>query len=79
MKRSILLLATCLMLAVSAKAQIFDIGNESDFEFRETTSNPETPGFGGTHDSGPYSPVGGGAALLIGFGAAYMMAKRRKE
>lgn len=80
MKKSILLLATCLMLAVTAKAQIFDIDGESGSDLRESAlSAPETPGFGGESDSGPYSPVGGGAALLIGFGAAYMMAKKRKR
>ena len=80
MKKSVLLLAICLTITFSAKAQIFEIDGNSESSLREEIqSGPETPGFGETHDSGPYSPVGGGAALLIGFGAAYMMAKKGKK
>lgn len=82
MKKSVLLLAICLTITFSAKAQIFEIDGESESESNTRASSEalHTPGkFGSTQDSGPYSPLGGGAALLIGFGAAYLMAKRRKE
>ena len=80
MKKSVLLLAICLTITFSAKAQIFEIDGNSESSLREEIqSGPKTPSFSSTQDSGPYSPLGGGAALLIGFGAAYLMAKRRRE
>lgn len=39
---------------------------------------PNIPGGHGDEDDQP-APIGSGAVLLLGFGAAYAMAKKRKE
>ena len=82
-KKKLFVLAACLMLTVSAHAQVFQMGNESSE--RDGTESfdinaLQTPGnFNDDHDNHGYVPIGSGASLLIGFGAAYMMAKKRKE
>ncbi len=82
MKRNLFLLIACLMLTVSANAQIFLMGessNKRDGEFTLNFDDLQTPGFDDDHDNHGYVPIGSGASLLIGFGAAYLMAKKKKK
>jgi len=39
--------------------------------------NPNLPGHGGTDDAD--APLGSGVAVLLGLGAAYMVAKKHRE
>lgn len=67
-------------LASSAKAQIFIIDECYDDPrlVYDLGDYPFIPGHDAEWDQG-YAPVGSGAALLIGFGAAYLLAKKRKK
>lgn len=79
MKKIIASIAILLALAGQAQAQVYII--EADGNPRVTAdpnSLPFIPGHDVNWDQG-YAPVGGGAALLIGFGAAYLLAKKRKK
>ena len=84
MNKNILLLVACLAFSISAKSQVFGIGNKSDYR-EGTTDYSEALSTPGEHNSEydsyaeTYTPLGGGAALLIGFGAAYLMAKKGKK
>ena len=43
-------------------------------------TTPSIPqGFGNTDDQNADTPLGSGIAVLVGLGAAYMVAKKRKE
>ena len=82
MKRNLFLLIACLMLTFSANAQIFLMGessNKRDGEFTLNFDDLQTPDFNDDNDNHGYVPIGSGASLLIGFGAAYMMAKKKKK
>ena len=45
--------------------------------FGNRDGNPLLPGHGGTGNAD--APLGSGMAVLLGLGAAYMVAKKRKE
>ena len=78
-KRIIAIAAVLMMLGVPAKSQVFMMGEDGDNPRAEVdgTEIPYIPIHGEEYDQG-YAPVGGGAALLIGFGAAYLLSKRKK-
>ena len=75
MKKIVSILAISLILAGSANAQVFMMDEDNG---REPGDAPFIPGHGVNWDQG-YTPVGSGAALLIGFGAAYLLAKKKRE
>lgn len=75
MKKIISILAIAFMFMGSANAQVF-LMDENDG--RDPSVEPFIPGHGVNWDQG-YVPVGSGAALLIGFGAAYLLAKKKRE
>lgn len=67
-----------MMLGVPAKSQVFMLERDDNPRAEVDPSDiPYIPLHGEEFDQG-YVPVGGGAALLIGFGAAYLLAKRKK-
>lgn len=78
MKKVVLTIAIVLVMAMGASAQVFMLDANNEREGTDPNSLPFIPGHGGDWDQG-YSPLGGGAALLIGFGAAYMLAKKKKK
>ena len=66
------------------KGGLFYRGERSELDFRMTESgSPFLPNHGfelnWDADQEPEAPLGGGALLLIGFGAAYAMSKRNKK
>jgi len=77
MKKLICVLSLVLGLTVVASAQdnggLFRRGYEEGT--RENDAVPSLPGHGKT-DNQP-APLGGGALLLIGFGAAYALSKKK--
>lgn len=90
MKKLTLTLTLILGLAMGAFAQqqdggLFQYGPSSDYYYGSEYNNylrnsliltlPSQHGY--TSDTP--APLGGGALLLVGFGAAYAMAKKRKE
>jgi LPXTG-motif cell wall-anchored protein len=82
MKRLALTFAIVLGMGVGAFAQdggLFGKGStrgESSYDSRETGSFISLPGsHGESTDQG--APLGGGALLLIGFGTAYALKKRK--
>lgn len=84
MKKSILILSLVLGLTIGATAQegsgLFKRGEtqEESSGFGHRGGNtPGLPGHG--HDDDQPAPLGSGALLLIGFGAAYAMSKRNKD
>ena len=85
MKRIELTLAIVLGIAVGASAQnrgLFNRGPESDESYDaygRTNGSPLM--LPQEHDTGidHNAPLGGGALLLIGFGAAYALKKRRED
>ena len=92
MKRIAITLAIVLGIAMGASAQnrgLFDRGPESPFATNNGIGNNEfdrglfIPAFLSNlqHYSGTDqdAPLGSGALLLIGFGAAYAMKKRKKQ
>ena len=90
MKKTIITLAIIfgLGLGVYAQGGLFGYGAVSDEEYygagwydgnnRIDPLMPGLPTHGG-YDNAPAAPLGGGALLLIGFGAAYALKKRNKE
>ena len=88
MKKTIITLAIIFGLGLGAFAQggLFQYGAVSDEDyygagFRNNTNDPSMPlmlpGHGETDNQ--TAPLGGGALLLIGFGAAYALKKRNRE
>ena len=86
MKKTIITLAIIfgLGLGVYAQGGLFGYGAVSDEEYygygandRNSGGMPLLPGHG-QNENQP-APIGSGALLLIGFGAAYAMKKRNKE
>ena len=88
MKKAILTLTIILGMTLGAAAQggLFQYGAVSDEEYYgagnrtgEGLLELNLPnGHGETTDT-PATPLGGGALLLIGFGAAYALKKQRKR
>lgn len=86
MKKTILTLAIVLGITLGASAQnrgLFDRGPQREsydyygnYDYRDGLLGFSLPGsHGETNDQ--EAPLGGGALLLIGFGAAYAMKKRK--
>ena len=92
-KKLISLLAIMMLLTAGATAQIFMVedGNSGNRTKYDPANDMPIPELGWTADQGydptdpdhpepgPYAPLGGGAALLVGFGAAYLMARKGKR
>lgn len=77
-KKIISLLAIIMLLVGNATAQVFIIEDETTN--RSGTLDPSgmiIPELGSTNDQ--YLPLGSGTAILVGFGAAYLLAKKRKK
>ena len=81
MKKLILTAAIVLSMGIGAFAQQGE-GALLRSNSRQTRQDPTTPSiphdFGLTTDQ-EGAPVGSGIAVLVGLGAAYMVAKKRKE
>ena len=88
MKKLALTFAIVLGISLSSFAQedgggLFKYGEVSEdnswFGYREGDGplGPGLPGFGESDDQG--APLGSGALLLIGFGAAYALKKRNSK
>ena len=88
MKKTIITLAIIFDLGIGAFAQggLFQYGAVSDEEYYGSgwydgnlrgNQTPLLPGHG--LDTNTDAPLGGGVLLLLGFGAAYAMKKRREE
>ena len=84
MKKLVLTIAIVLGLSISAFAQggLFGKGETSGSSRDEGTSligkGPSLPGEHGEGGDSP-APLGSGALLLIGFGAAYALKKRQED
>ena len=89
MKKTILTLAIVLGMTLGASAQwgggLFQRGAVSDEDFygaaygyQDRTDGLLLPGAHGDAND-QQAPLGGGALLLIGFGAAYALKKQRKR
>ena len=83
MKKVILTFAIVLTVGVSAFAQRSLLGkSEEEQAGRELTTplivQPESHNQPGNMNAGT-APLGSGIAVLLGLGAAYMVAKKRKE
>ena len=82
MKKLVLTLAVVLGLAFSASAQmsgggLFGRGDMDATAQDQGLGGPALPAHG--QNTNQPAPLGSGALLLIGFGAAYAMSKRSKE
>lgn len=76
MKRIVLTIAVVLGLGMASFAQNGLFGKGGEEGTREITM-PTLPGHGKTANQN--APVGSGALLLIGLGAAYAMTKKSKK
>ena len=91
MKKLIAITAILLGLSMTTFAQggLFHRGASAESEtaeyslskggFRTDTPIPMLPSHNGSNESQPATPVGSGIAVLMGLGAAYMVAKKRRE
>lgn len=86
MKKIALTLAIVLGIAVGASAQnrgLFGLGPENGESYssydRTTNGGLMLPSSHGTNTDQEATPLGGGALLLIGLGAAYALKKRSKQ
>ena len=86
MKRIAITLAIFFGLALGASAQtrgLFGMGPEHGESYdsydRTTNGGLMLPSSHGTNTDQEATPIGSGALLLIGFGAAYAMKKRRAQ
>ena len=76
MKKLVLTIAIVLGMGFAASAQgLFDRGPESN-QNRDGLMTPGLPNH--NENTNQPAPLGGGALLLIGFGAAYAMSKKKK-
>jgi len=79
MKKLALTIGIVLSMGLGASAQslLQKEEMESVYNDRTTLTTPRIPNFGDTTDQD--GPLGSGIVLLAGLGAAYMVAKKRKE
>lgn len=82
MKKLFFVLSLVLGLSIAANAQseggLFHRGNPTDE--KEEGGFAKVPGLPPhNEDTNQPAPLGGGALLLIGFGAAYALSKKNKE
>ena len=85
MKKLVLTIAIILGITIGAFSQekgLFGLGRSrgevDEFSINRDPSMLGLPGEHGSTNDTP-APLGSGIAVLIGFGAAYAMSKRRKE
>ena len=87
MKKTLLTIAIVLGMTLGTFAQdrgLFNVGSksESDTYFSDRLNDDQDPMFGlptlHGSDTDQTTPIGSGALLLIGFGAAYALKKRKK-
>ncbi len=90
MKKTVLTIAVVLGMALGASAQyfgdngqsngggLFGRGETRDADNGGNTAAPLLPGHG-LNTNQDAAPLGSGALLLIGFGAAYALSKRSKK
>ena len=81
MKKLVLTLAVIFGMAFGAMAQGGGLFGRGDTDAQKSGSDgPALPSHGQTTNQPAHpAPIGSGALLLIGFGAAYAMSKRDKE
>jgi hypothetical protein len=91
MKKLVAITAILLGLSMTSFAQggLFHRGASAEGETtdyslskggsRTETPIPMLPSHNGSNESQPATPVGSGIAVLMGFGAAYLVGKRRRE
>ena len=85
MKKTLITIAIVLGIALGASAQdkgLFGLGPQRGGEdYAYTTREEPMINLPGSHgsDGDVTAPLGGGALLLIGFGAAYAMKKRKEQ
>ena len=73
-----LILTIAIVLASVAQGSLFNRDGNDQEEMRDNRGfGPNLPGHGETDDQN--APIGSGALLLIGFGAAYAMTKKSKK
>ena len=79
MKKLALTIGIVLTMGLGASAQSL-LQKEEDLDFRDSPRStvPVIPNYGSTED-GDRAPLDSGIAMLMGLGAAYMVAKKRKE
>ncbi|MBP5572763.1 MAG: hypothetical protein J6X40_01185 [Bacteroidales bacterium] len=77
MKKAFVILSLVLGLSVSSYAQLFNRDGEALREGQKGGGFPGLPGHGETDNQD--APLGGGALLLISFGAAYALSKKNKD
>ena len=84
MKKLFFVLSLVLGLSIAATAQseggLFHRGNSTETEERGFAQGGLTPGLPGHgENTNQPAPLGSGALLLIGFGAAYALSKKNKK
>ena len=91
MKKLVLTIAVVLGMTIGASAQyfgengqsngggLFGYGATRDADNDDGVSAPLLPGHGLNTNQNAETPLGSGALLLIGFGAAYALSKRSKK
>jgi hypothetical protein len=82
MKKLILTAAIVLSMGIGAFAQQGEgalLRSNATRGDRNLTTPSIPQGFGETTDANADTPIGSGIAVLVGLGAAYMVAKKRKE
>lgn len=80
MKKLSLAIAIVLGLATASYGQSFFGKSSLEQSFRDGEgSGMMFPGHGGSDDFDADGPLGSGIAVLVGLGAAYAIAKKRKE
>ena len=80
MKKLALTIAIVLGLGLTTYAQkggLFEYGDEPVQKANRLDRGPGLPGHGSNENED--APLGGGALLLIGFGAAYALKKRNEK
>lgn len=80
-KRLITLIFTILLTVGSAMAQVFIMEDDDALNPRDPEGSIVFNVIVNSQDvsNDQFAPLGGGTALLIGFGAVYLVGKRRKK
>ena len=81
MKKLALTIGIVLTMGLAASAQSLLQKEDSNLGFRDgdQITVPVIPSYGSTDDAEGTGPLGSGIAVLLGLGAAYVVAKKRKE
>ena len=84
MKKLALTIAIVLGMSISSFAEngggLFQRGETSDEVYYNRDNNPMLPSHGlYENQDADQTPIGGGVAVLLGLGAAYLVGKKRKE